>query len=134
MLLTLFKSKIHRATITQADLHYKGSLTLDPDLMDAADMMPYEQVHVLNINTGGRFTTYIIEGKRGSRVVCLNGAAARMGQPGDLIIALTYAQMDAAEAQNFVPKTVHVDAHNRIVSVEHGGTADDLDGILDEVV
>ena len=120
MLLTMFKSKIHRATVTQADLHYRGSLTLDRDLMDAAGMLPYEQVQVLNINTGARFTTYIIEGARGSGIVCLNGAAARLGQPGDLIIALTYAQMDHEEAKRFVPRIVHVDEHNRIVATEGG--------------
>ena len=122
MLLTMFKSKIHRATVTEAHLHYTGSLTLDRDLIDAAGMLVHEQVQVLNINTGDRFTTYIIEGPRGSGVVCLNGAAARLGQPGDLIIAVTYAQMDAAEAAHFVPTVVHVDAENRIARVE-GPTA-----------
>jgi len=118
MLLTMFKSKIHRATVTEANLNYKGSLTLDPDLIEAAGMLVHEQVQVLNINTGGRFTTYIIEGERGSGVVCLNGAAARLGQPGDVIIAVTYAQMDADEARTYQPKVVHVDAANRITSVE----------------
>ena len=118
MLLTMFKSKIHRAAITQADLHYKGSLTLDPDLMEAANMLPNEGVHVLNINTGARFSTYIIEGERGSGVVCLNGAAARLGEPGDLVIALTYAQMDAEEAKTFVPTIVHVDGQNKVTEVE----------------
>lgn len=118
MLLTMFKSKIHRAVVTQADLHYKGSLTLDPDLMDAANMILNEEVHVLNINTGARFSTYIIEGERGSGVVCLNGAAARLGEPGDLIIALTYAQMDAEEARNWVPTVVHVDEKNHITEIE----------------
>lgn len=118
MMLSMFKSKIHRATVTQAELHYKGSLTLDPVLMEAADMIPNEEVHVLNINTGARFTTYIIEGERGSGVVCLNGAAARLGQPGDLIIALTYCQMDREEARRHVPVVVHVDERNRITSVE----------------
>lgn len=118
MLLSMFKSKIHRATVTEADLHYKGSLTLDPVLMEAAGMIPNEEVQVLNINTGARFSTYIIEGERGSGVVCLNGAAARLGQPGDLIIALTYCHMEAAEARTHVPTVVHVDDNNRIVSVE----------------
>ncbi len=120
MLLTMFKSKIHRASITEADLHYKGSLTLDVDLMEAAGMLAYEQVQVLNITTGARFTTYIIEGERGSGVVCLNGAAARLGEPGDLIIALTFVQMDAEEARSFKPTVVHVDEKNRITSVEEG--------------
>ena len=120
MQLTMFKSKVHRATVTQADLNYPGSLTLDQDLIEAAGMLVYEQVHVLNINTGDRFTTYIIPGMRGSGVVCLNGAAARMGQPGDLIIALTYAQMSAEEARTHIPVVVHVDARNRITHVEGG--------------
>jgi aspartate 1-decarboxylase len=118
MLLTMFKSKIHRAVVTQADLHYKGSLTLDPDLMDAANMIPNEEIHVLNINTGARFSTYIIEGERGSGVVCLNGAAARLGEPGDLVIALTYAQMEAEEARAFVPTVVHVDENNKVTEIE----------------
>jgi len=118
MILTMLKSKIHRATVTEANLNYRGSLTLDLDLIEAADMLPYEQIHVLNINTGARFVTYIIEGKRGSGVVCLNGAAARLGEPGDLISALTYAQMDAEEARNHKPKVVHVDAKNHITSIE----------------
>ncbi len=118
MMLTMFRSKIHRATVTEANLNYTGSLTLDRDLMDAAGMLAYEQVHVLNINTGDRFVTYIIEGKRGSGVVCLNGAAARLGQPGDLVIVLTYAQMTPEEAQNFKPTRVLVDGKNRVVKVE----------------
>lgn len=118
MLITMMKSKVHRATVTEANLDYQGSLTLDRDLMDAAGMVEYEQVHVLNINTGDRFVTYIIEGERGSGTVCLNGAAARLGQPGDLIIAITYAQMDAAEAAAYKPVMVHVDAQNRISHVK----------------
>lgn len=118
MLLTMFKSKIHRAVVTQADLHYKGSLTLDPELMEAANMIENEEVHVLNINTGARFSTYIITGERGSGVVCLNGAAARLGEPGDLIIALTYAQMEQEEARAWVPTVVHVDEHNHITEIE----------------
>ena len=118
MLITMMKSKVHRATVTEANLEYQGSLTLDRDLMDAAGMIEYEQVHVLNINTGDRFVTYIIEGERGSGTVCLNGAAARLGQPGDLIIAITYAQMDAKEAAAYKPVMVHVDAQNRIAHVK----------------
>ena len=121
MTLTMFKSKIHRATVTQAELNYAGSLTVDPDLLEAAGMLPYEQVHVLNINTGARFTTYLIEGGRGSGTICLNGAAARLGAPGDLIIAITYAQMDAAEAKSFRPTVVLVDEKNRIVDVSRVG-------------
>ncbi len=121
MMLTIFKSKIHRATVTQADLHYAGSLTVDPVLLEAAGMLPYEQVHVLNINTGARFTTYLIEGERGAGTICLNGAAARMGAPGDLVIAITYAQMDAAEAKGFRPTVVLVDEQNHIVDVTRPG-------------
>lgn len=134
MMLSMFKSKIHRATVTQADLHYKGSLTLDPDLIEAADMIPYETIHVLNINTGGRFTTYIIEGERGSGVCCLNGAAARLGEPGDLIIALTYAQMDAAEAKAWIPKVVQVDKNNKITSIDRETSALETDPIPFESV
>jgi aspartate 1-decarboxylase len=121
MMLRMFKSKIHRATVTQADLNYKGSLTLDPDLIEAADMLVHEEVHVLNINTGGRFSTYIIAGERGSGTVSLNGAAARMGQPGDLIIALTYCMMDKEEAKTYEPIVVHVDEQNKITEVIHAG-------------
>ncbi len=119
MLLTMFKCKIHRATVTQADLNYAGSLTLDRDLIDAAGLRIYEQVDVLNINNGQRFTTYVIEGERGSGVVCLNGACARLGEPGDLVIVVSYAQMTSEEADRFQPTTVHVDRRNRITAVEH---------------
>ena len=123
MLLTMFKNKVHRATFTQADLNYTGSLTLDRELMDAAGMLPYEQVHVLNINTGARFETYLIEGAPGSGVVCLNGAAARLGAPGDLVIVLTYGQMTPEEAKAHQPTVVLVDAANRITSVTRGVSA-----------
>lgn len=115
MLLTMLKSKVHRATVTEACLHYVGSLTLDVDLMEAAHMLPYERVQVLNLNTGGRLETYLIEGERGSGIVCLNGPAARLGEVGDVIIALTYCQMTPEEAKGFEPVVVHVDANNRIV-------------------
>lgn len=118
MLVTMLKSKIHRATVTQADLQYAGSLTLDPDLVDAANMLPFERVQVLNLNNGARFETYIILGERGSGIVCLNGPAARLGAPGDIIIALTYVQLDWEEAKNHKPKVVHVDGHNRIRAVD----------------
>ena len=121
MMLTIFKSKIHRATITEADLNYNGSLTVDPILLEAAGMLPYDQVHVVNINNGARFVTYLIEGKRGEGTICLNGAAARMGAPGDLVIAITYAQMDAAEAKGFRPTVVLVDEQNHIVDVTRAG-------------
>lgn len=118
MLVTVLKSKIHRATVTESDLNYSGSLTLDPDLIEAADMIPYERVQVLNVNNGARFETYIIEGKRGSGIVCLNGPAARQGHRGDLVIVLTYVQMDAKEAKGHVAKTVHVDGQNKLIRVE----------------
>jgi aspartate 1-decarboxylase len=118
MLLTMLKSKIHRATVTEADLNYVGSLTLDTDLMEAAHMLPYEKVQVLNVNNGARFETYIIEGERGSGIVCLNGPAARMGEKGDIIIALTYAQVEADKARGFRPITVFVDGENRITHVD----------------
>lgn len=115
MLRTMFKSKIHRATVTHADLHYVGSLTIDTDLLEAADILPGEQVSVVNINNGARFETYVIEGERGSGVIGLNGAAARLGSPGDLLIIITYAQLQSDEARGFLPSVVHVDAQNRIV-------------------
>jgi len=118
MMITMLKSKVHRATVTMADLNYPGSLTLDPLLIEAAGFLVNEQLHVLNINTGARFVTYLIPGERGSGTVCLNGAAARLGQPGDLIIAITYAQMTPEEAANLKPTIVHVDGQNRIVRVD----------------
>ena len=130
MLITMFKCKIHRATVTQADLNYAGSLTLDRDLMDAAGMREFEQVDVLNIGNGNRFTTYVIEGPRGSGVVCLNGACARLGEPGDLVIAVSYAQMTPEEADTFQPVTVHVDEHNRIEKVESSGPKEIAGAVL----
>ncbi len=118
MFISVCKSKIHRATITEANLNYKGSLTVDEDLMDAAGLYPYEKVHVVNINNGARFETYVIKGERGSGVMCLNGAAARLGQPGDLIIAITYAFFDSSEMRkDYEPIVVHVDDSNRITEV-----------------
>lgn len=115
MLRRLMKSKVHRATITSADLHYEGSLTLDEDLMDAADLVPHEEVQVVNVNNGHRFSTYVIPGLRGSGTLQLNGAAARLGLPGDLVIVITYAEYDESEARRHVPLVVHVDARNRPV-------------------
>jgi aspartate 1-decarboxylase len=109
----LLKSKIHRATVTAADLHYEGSLTVDADLLDAADMLVHEEVHVVNVNNGARFTTYVIPGPRGSGVLQLNGAAARLGVPGDVVIVMSYAQYDEAEAAAHEPVIVFVDAQNR---------------------
>lgn len=112
---TMMKSKIHRATVTDANLNYVGSITIDRDLMDAADLMEYEQVAVVNINNGARFETYVIEGERGSRDMCLNGAAARLAHPGDKIIVISYGSYDEAELATFEPTIVHVDDDNRIV-------------------
>lgn len=111
----LMKSKIHRATITSADLHYEGSLTVDQDLLDAADLLAYEEVQVVNVNNGARFSTYVIPGPRGSGVLQLNGAAARLGMPGDLAIVIAYAVFDDQEAERHVPSVVFVDEANRIV-------------------
>jgi aspartate 1-decarboxylase len=111
----MMKSKIHRATITSADLHYEGSLTVDQDLLDAADLLNYEEIQVVNVNNGARFTTYVISGERGSGVVQLNGAAARLGLPGDLVILIAYATIEDAETERFTPRVVFVDEQNRIV-------------------
>ncbi|OIV37334.1 aspartate 1-decarboxylase [Mangrovactinospora gilvigrisea] len=115
MLRTMLKSKIHRATVTQADLHYVGSVTVDAGLMEAADLLPGELVHVLDITNGARLETYVIEGPRGSGVIGINGAAARLVQPGDLVILCAYAQMDDAEARTYAPRVVHVDAANGVL-------------------
>ena len=109
---TMLKSKIHRATVTDANINYEGSITIDRDLMDAADMLPYEQVHVLNINNGARFTTYIIEGERGKGDICLNGAAARLAVKGDLVIIITYDQVPDDRLKDYRPKVVHVNEKN----------------------
>ena len=111
---TLCKSKIHRATLTGADLHYEGSLTVDRDLMDAADLLPFEKVQVVNVNTGARLETYVIEGERASGTIQLNGAAARLGMPGDLVIVISYGDYAAEElGADFTPTIVFVDAANR---------------------
>lgn len=112
----MMKSKIHRATVTGADLHYVGSITLDTDLMRRADILENEQVHVLDIDNGARFETYAIPGGPGD--CCLNGAAARLVQPGDRVIIITYADYENAELDGFEPKVVHVDSRNRAVDVE----------------
>lgn len=119
MIRTIFKSKIHRATVTHADLHYVGSVTVDADLLDAADILPGELVSIVDITNGARLETYTIAGERGSGVIGINGAAAHLVGVGDLVILMTYAQMTTAEALDFVPSVVHVDAQNKIV---HLGT------------
>jgi aspartate 1-decarboxylase len=111
----LMKSKIHRATVTSADLNYEGSLTVDEDLMDAADLVTYEEIQVVNVNNGERFTTYLIPGPRGSGVVQLNGAAARLGHPGDRVILISYGVFSPAEAERHLPRVVFVDERNGIV-------------------
>ncbi len=118
MLRTMLKSKIHRATVTQADLHYVGSVTVDADLLDAADLLPGEQVAIVDITNGARLETYVIPGERGSGVIGINGAAARLVQPGDLIIMISYAQMDDATARTFQPRIVHVDADNQVIELD----------------
>ena len=116
MLLDMLKCKIHRATVTQAELDYVGSITIDEDLLDAANLIANEKVSIVNNNNGERFETYIIKGERGSGVVCLNGAAARKAQPGDIIIVMSYAMMDFEEAKKFTPWVVFPDtATNRLI-------------------
>ncbi|WP_369212384.1 aspartate 1-decarboxylase [Streptomyces flavofungini] len=117
MFRTMFKSKIHRATVTQADLHYVGSVTIDADLLDAADLLPGELVHIVDITNGARLETYTIEGERGSGVIGINGAAAHLVHPGDRVIIISYAQVDDAEARALKPRVVHVDEANRVVAL-----------------
>lgn len=113
MIYTMMHGKIHRATVTEANLEYMGSITIDQDLMDAAGILPGERVQICNNNNGARLETYTIPGKRGSGVICLNGAAARCTAIGDIVIIFAYAQMDEKEARSFVPKVVMVDGNNR---------------------
>ncbi|AZM56959.1 aspartate 1-decarboxylase [Streptomyces sp. WAC 01529] len=117
MLRTLFKSKIHRATVTQADLHYVGSVTIDADLLDAADLLPGELVHIVDVTNGARLETYTIAGERGSGVIGINGAAAHLVHPGDKVIIISYAQVEDAEARALRPRVVHVDEANRMVAL-----------------
>jgi aspartate 1-decarboxylase len=121
MFRTMFKSKIHRATVTKADLHYVGSVTIDADLMDAADLLPGEQVSIVDVTNGARLETYVIEGERGSGVIGINGAAAHLVHERDLVIIISYATMSDADAKAFIPSVVFVDAANRIV--HEGGDA-----------
>ncbi|HYJ79669.1 MAG TPA: aspartate 1-decarboxylase [Longimicrobiaceae bacterium] len=114
MLRTMCKSKIHRATVTGADLNYVGSITIDPVLMEAADLLEFEQVHVVNVNNGARFETYVIPGVRGEGEICLNGAAARLAHVGDRVIVISYAQYDEAEMAEYRPSFIFVDEENRI--------------------
>lgn len=115
---TLFKSKIHRATVTQADLDYEGSVTIDATLMRAADILPYEKVHIWNRTNGARLETYALEGPEGSGTICVNGAAAHLARPGDVVIIATFAEVQSEEeARAWKPTVVHVDAQNRIVPI-----------------
>ena len=112
---TMLKSKIHRATVTEGNISYEGSITIDRKLMREADILPYEQVQVLNINNGARFSTYAIEGKEGNGDICLNGAAARLAVKGDLVIILTYTDVSEEDSHNHRPIIVHVNENNEIV-------------------
>jgi aspartate 1-decarboxylase len=116
---TMLKSKIHRARVTDCDLHYVGSITIDQDLLDAADILPHEQVTIVDIDNGARFETYAIPGERGAAEIKLNGAAARLVQRGDTVIVLSYAQYAPAELANYLPQVVHVDDNNEIIAVDH---------------
>lgn len=119
MFLNMFKSKIHRATVTEANLNYVGSVTIDMDLLEAANILPGEKVQIVNNNNGARLETYTIEGQRGSGVICLNGAAARLVQPGDLVIIIAYAMMTQEEAKTFKPNVVFLNDDNQIVEIDH---------------
>ena len=119
MFRTVFKSKLHRATVTQACLDYVGSITIDEDLMNAADILINEKVQVVDINNGERLETYAIPGPRGSGVICLNGAAARLVQPGDKVIIITYAMLDDREARDWKPTVAFLDADNRIAEMKN---------------
>ena len=118
MFVTLMKSKIHRAKVTEANLNYVGSITIDEDLMDAADILRNEKVQIVNNNNGNRFETYVIPGERGSGMVCLNGAAARLVHPGDIIIIITYGMFERNEASKFNPKIIFVDDSNKVVEMK----------------
>jgi aspartate 1-decarboxylase len=115
---TMLKSKIHRATVTDCDLHYVGSITVDPDLLEAADILEFEQVAVVDVDNGARFETYTIAGQRGSGEIKVNGAAARLVHRGDTIIVISYASYDAAEMADYEPRVVHVNRSNEIIDVD----------------
>lgn len=115
---TLLKSKIHRATVTEADLEYEGSVTIDRDLMDAADFYHYEQVHIFNITNGNRLVTYVIEGERGSGEICVNGAAAHLATKGDILIIASFSSYDEEECKSHAPKLVYVDGANKIKEIK----------------
>lgn len=126
MELIMLKSKLHRATVTEADLNYVGSVTIDGGLMDRAGLLEYEQVHIVNINNGARFETYAIRGEADSGIICLNGAAARQAQVGDKVIIMAYARMKPEEAAGFRPKVVFLDEGNRRLEEAIGGRPDSI--------
>lgn len=115
----MLKSKLHRVTVTQSELHYEGSCAIDDDLLDAADIKEYQQIEIWNVNNGSRFTTYAIRAERGSGTISVNGAAARLAAPGDLLIIATFASYNEIELQKFEPDLVYVDARNRIINRKH---------------
>ncbi len=119
MFITLMKSKIHRAVVTEADLNYVGSITIDEDLMDAANIIENEKVQVVNNNNGSRFETYVIKGEKGSGMICLNGAAARLAHPGDIVIIISYGMFDQIEAKSYEPQIVFVDESNKVVKTDN---------------
>lgn len=119
MLLNMFKGKLHRATVTQADINYVGSVTIDSDLLDQSGILPGEKVQIVNLHNGERFETYTIKGDAGSGVICINGAAARLVQVGDKVIIIAYALMNEEEAKSFLPNVLVLDDNNRIVRVKH---------------
>lgn len=122
---TMLKSKIHRARVTDGNIAYEGSISIDKRLMEAADILPYEQVHILNINNGARFHTYAIEAKEDSGEICLNGAAARLVARGDIVIILTYHELDEEQCHDYHPRLVYVDEKNRITHIQ---------GVVDEAL
>ncbi len=126
---TMMKSKIHRATVTEADLHYVGSITIDADLMDVADLLPSERVQVVDIDNGARLDTYVIPGEAGSGAIGLNGAAARLVHPGDRVIIISYAELEDAEARDHEPTVVFVDEHNRVAGTG-AETAGEIRGVV----
>ncbi|WP_394216032.1 aspartate 1-decarboxylase [Brachybacterium vulturis] len=132
MLRTLMSSKIHRATVTQADLHYVGSVTIDPVLTEAAGLLENEQVTIVDITNGHRLVTYVIEGERGTGVIGINGAAAHLVAPGDLVIIIAYGQLDETEIATHHPRVVHVDRDNRIVALGADG-AEPVPGMVDQI-
>ncbi|MGW1678425.1 aspartate 1-decarboxylase [Saccharopolyspora sp. NPDC002376] len=135
MFRTMLKSKIHRATVTQADLHYVGSVTVDADLMDAADLLEGEQVAIVDVTNGARLETYVITGERGSGVIGINGAAAHLIEPGDVVILISYGVMDELEARSIRPKVIFVDADNKILEAgDQPGVAPEGSGLISAAV